>query len=119
MCEPEGSGAAGVHEAVHALGYETVHCPTLDDTLRSVTRTSADAVLVVLNDASDGAVSLLQLLRRAIPGTPLVLVAPGATLETRARCQALRPYYFAVPPMPADELRAVMQGAVSSQHARS
>ncbi len=105
-------------DAISALGYETVHCHALDDCLRAVTKGTPDAAVVVLTDTSEPRMSLLQLFRRAIPGTPLVLVAPGATLETRARCHELRPYYFAVPPLPLDELRAVMHGAVCSSASR-
>ena len=110
---------SGLREAIDALGYDTVHCPTLDDCLRVAPQSSPAAVLVELPDDSENAVSLLQLLRRTLPSTPLVIVAPNASLETRARIHPLRPYYFAVPPVPSDELRAVIQGAVTSQPHRA
>lgn len=119
VCEPEDGAAVGMCDAISALGYETVHCQALDDCLRAVTKLTPDAAVVVLADTSETRMSLLQLFRRAIPATPLVLVAPGASLEARARCHELRPYYFAVPPLPMDELRAVMNGAVSSQAPRA
>ena len=114
VCEPEGAASAGMREAIASLGYETGHCPTLADALRDTARFTPDVLVVVLPDGSSETVSLLQLLRRAAPAVPLVLVAPGATLDTRARCHALRPYYFAVPPVTNDELRAVVQGAATS-----
>jgi hypothetical protein len=46
--------------------------------------------------------------------TPLVIVSEDGSLETRARCQPARPYYFAVPPIPEAELRAILGGAVET-----
>ncbi len=119
ICESPAGDAPRLREAIDALGYDTVHCPTLDDCLRVAPQSSPAAVLVELPDDSENAVSLLQLLRRTLPSTPLVIVAPNASLETRARIHPLRPYYFAVPPVPSDELRAVIQGAVTSQAHRA
>jgi DNA-binding NtrC family response regulator len=119
VCESAGTESPSLHSAIAALGFETIHCPTLDDCLRSTAASQPDVVLVVLPDGSDASVSLLQLMRRAIPATPLVIVAPNATLETRARCHPLRPYYFAVPPIATDELRAVIHGAIESASPRT
>ncbi len=119
VCESPTGDAPRLREAIDALGYDTVHCPTLDDCLRIAPQSSPSAVLVELPENSENAFSLLQLLRRALPTTPLVIVAPNASLETRARIHPLRPYYFAVPPVPNDELRAVIQGAVTSQLQRA
>lgn len=119
VCEPAGDAAASLRGAVTALGFETIHCPTLDDCLRTTAESQPDVVLIVLPEHSEPAISLLQLLRRAIPATPLVIVAPNATLDVRARCHPLRPYYFAVPPIATDELRAVIHGAIDSAAPRA
>lgn len=119
VCESASADAPSLRSAIAALGFETIHCPTLDDCLRSTAASQPDVVIVVLPDCPDSSVSLLQLMRRASPSTPLVIVAHNATLETRARCQPLRPYYFAVPPIASDELRAVIHGAIESAAPRT
>ena len=64
-----------------------------------------------LEGESDFAV--LKLLRRALPAIPLVLLSTEASLFVRIRCQALRPQYFATPPLDEAELRAILNLARS------
>jgi len=52
--------------------------------------------------------AVLKLLRRALPAIPLVLLSTEASVAVRLRCQALRPQYFATPPLDDAELRAIL-----------
>lgn len=114
VCEYRDDGNQPYHGAVRALGYEAHHCGSLPDALREVTRGPFDVVVVVLPSIPREQASLLQLLRRSIAGTPLVVVTEDGSLEARARCQPARPYFVAVPPIPEAELRAILAGAVEA-----
>ena len=70
--------------------------------------------LVGISVARESEASLLTLLRRNMGSTSLVVVTDDATLEARVRCQPSRPYFFAVPPIPGPEVRAILSGAVEA-----
>lgn len=114
VCECRQDGASPFRSAVRALGFEASPCSSLADALREATRTPFDAVIAVLPEVTAEQASLLQLLRRSLASTPLVIVSEDGTLEARARCQPARPYYFAVPPVPEAELRAILGGALEA-----
>lgn len=119
VCENAPELERTVHPAVCELGYDATLCATLADALRETTVQPFDLVMVVLPGADDDRLSLLQLLRRALPNIPLVVVSRDGSLEMRARVQPLRPYYFAVPPLGDDELRAAIKGALARNIART
>lgn len=114
VCECREDGTSPLRAAVRALGYDALPCSSLPDALREATRTPFDVVLTVLPALTPEHARLLQLLRRGIASTPLVIVSEDASLDARARCQPARPYYFAVPPVSESELRAVLAGAVEA-----
>ena len=98
--------------AVRALGFHAWSCATLADALRETSVTTVDLVIAVLPGADDGRFSMLQLLRRAQPTLPVMLISEDGSLGMRARIQPMRPYYFAVPPVREDELREAIEGAL-------
>jgi DNA-binding NtrC family response regulator len=112
VCESREDGTSPVRTSVRALGFTTVPCSSLDDALRASAKKPFDVVIVVMERVDAERISLLQLLRRSLPSAPLVIVSEDGSLEARALCQPVRPYYFAVPPVPEGELRAILSGAV-------
>jgi CheY-like chemotaxis protein len=114
VCECRDDGTAPFSDTVRALGYTTAPCASLADALRETARTPFDVVITVLRSVDEGQVSLLQLLRRSLASAPLVIVCEDNSLEARSRCQPVRPYYFAVPPLSEGELRSVLSGAVAA-----
>jgi DNA-binding response OmpR family regulator len=119
VCENAPELERSVHPAVCDLGYDATLCATLADALRETSVQPFDLVMVVLPGADDDRLSLLHLLRRALPNIPLVVVSAEGSLDLRARVQPLRPYYFAVLPLGDDELRAVLKGALARKAART
>ncbi len=114
VCECREDGATPFHATVKAFGFEVHGCASLDDALREVSRDPFDAVIAVLPRVGDAEASLLTLLRRNMGSTSLVVVTDDGSLEARVRCQPSRPYFFAVPPIPEPELRAILAGAVEA-----
>lgn len=114
VCECRDDAVSPFASAVRALGYDAIPCPSLADALREVGRGPFDVVIAVLSSVSAEQAGLLQLLRRNIATTPLVIVTDDGAIESRARCQPSRPYYFAVTPIPDSELRAMLAGAVEA-----
>ena len=119
ICEAPTPQGTPVASAVRALGFEVDDCASLADALRVATVSPCDVLIAVLPCADDEHLSLLGLLRRAQPGTPLVVVSPDGSLEMRVRCQPVRPFYFAVPPIPTEELRAIVNDAIEHAPARA
>lgn len=118
VCECRDDGVRPFHSAVRALGFEALPCGSLADALREVTRTPFDVVITVIPAITPEQASLLTLLRRSIAAKPLVVVTEDGSLEARVRCQPARPYFFAVPPIPEPELRAILSGAVEAAQRR-
>jgi DNA-binding response OmpR family regulator len=114
VCECRDDGTTPFHAAVRALGFEALPCSSLADALREAARTPFDVVVTVMPKVTLEQASLLQLLRRGLASTPLVIVSEDSSLEARSRCQPARPYFFAVPPIPEAELRAILSGAVEA-----
>lgn len=110
-CDPAASRSAG--DEIRDLGYEVVALHTLADSLREATVTSFDVIVASVPTLTNEKLSLLQLLRRATPRVPLVIVTSDDSLTMRTRCQPMRPFYFAVRPLAADELRDAMCGALA------
>lgn len=114
VCECRNDGDSPVAAEVRSMGYEAVACASAADALREAARTPFDVVIAAMPAVDGEHVSLLQLLRRGNPATPLVVVSGDQSLEARARIQPVRPYYYAVLPLPQNELRAILSGAVEA-----
>jgi len=112
VCECREDGGTPLHATVRALGYEALPCTSLADALRESASAPFDVVVSYMPSVSAEQASLLQLLRRSLGTTPLVVVSEDGSLDARARCQPARPYYFAVPPVSDAELRAILSGAL-------
>jgi CheY-like chemotaxis protein len=102
-----------IADVIRGLGYEVIAHHSLADSLREATTGTFDVIVVSLpSPLSDEKLRLLQVLRRATPHVPLVTVTSDASLEMRSRCQSARPYFYAVRPLDAAEVRSVLVGAV-------
>jgi DNA-binding response OmpR family regulator len=113
VCECDPAAARSAADEVRDLGYEVVALHTLADSLREATVTDFDVIVASVPTLTNEKLSLLQLLRRARPLVPLVIITSDDSLAMRTRCQPMRPYYFAVRPLAADELRDALRGAVA------
>jgi DNA-binding NtrC family response regulator len=111
------ANAMGIAELVRALGYEVASCGTIADAVREAAREARDVVVASIPYIDVPVLKLLQLLRRARPQVPLVLVTASDSLVMRRRCQELRAYYVVVRPVDPDELRDVLADATA--HARA
>jgi DNA-binding NtrC family response regulator len=115
-CDPAARPATG--DAVRDLGYEVVATHTLADALRELAESGFDVLVVSLPTLDEERTSLMQLLRRAEPRVPIVMVTSDGSLRMRARAQESRPYYVAVRPVTVEELRTVLAGAVTARETR-
>ena len=118
VCDCDPTSKRPMSDDVMELGYEVVAHHTLADGLREATVTPFDVVLVSVPRLPDAKQKLLQLLRRATPHIPLVVVTSDDSLEMRVSCQAVQPFYYAVRPVPIAELREALNGALARSPAR-
>lgn len=91
-----------------------VTCDSLEQALRESTRQPFDVAFVGMHEHSNASVGLLQLLRRTMPRTPLVLMLEDPSPAARLATLAVRPFYVAVPPVADEEFRAVMTDALAA-----
>jgi len=118
VCDCDTDAPRPVSDDLLKLGYEFVAHHTLADCLREATEAPFDAIVISVPRLLEEKFKLLQLLRRATPGVPLVVVTSDGSLEMRTRCQGVRPLYFAVRPVPLEELRDALKGALTRVAAR-
>ena len=94
-------------------GFDLVACPDGETLLEEVVQHRPDVLIYALKPDSPQDLAVLQLLRRAAPELPLVLLASEGSLSTQRLVQDLRPIYYAVCPIEASELRDAVRAALS------
>jgi DNA-binding NtrC family response regulator len=117
VCECDAKARPAIGDVIRNMGYEVTAHHTLADTLREATTGAFDVIVASVPTLSDEKLGLLQVLRRAMPAVPLVIVTSDGSLEMRRRCQSARPFYFAVRPLDEAEVRSVLVGAVEKSGA--
>jgi DNA-binding NtrC family response regulator len=91
-----------------------VACADLEEALRASTRQSFDIAFVGVREHTETFVGLLQLLRRTLPRTPIILVLEDPSPAARLATLTVRPFYVVVPPVSFDELDAVLADALAA-----
>ncbi len=112
LCERDAHGP--MRHVLQQLHYTLVVCHGLEEALRETARRSVDVVVAALEQGHEDRAGLLQLLRRALPRTPMVLVLDDPTPAARLATLTVRPFYVAVPPVGADEMAAVLRDAMTA-----
>ena len=103
------------HPAISLLkdeGFDLVSCTDGQMLVEEVVQRQPAVVIYGLRPESAEDLGVLQLLRRAAPDVPLVLLAAEASLETQRLVQSLRPIYYSVCPVEPAELRDAVRAAV-------
>ena len=113
VSESDRGAKPAVSDVVRGMGYEVIAHHTLADALREATTGNFDVIVASVPTLADEKVRLLQVLRRATPNVPLVIVTSDGSLEMRIRCQSARPFYYAVRPVDEAELRSILTGALA------
>jgi DNA-binding NtrC family response regulator len=111
LCDPE---PTGLERMLAAAVAEVVACASLEDALRAAASQRFDVAFLGMHEHSHATVGLLQLLRRAMPRTPIVLLLADASADAHRATLAMRPFYVAVPPVSPDELGTVFHNAVAA-----
>jgi DNA-binding NtrC family response regulator len=87
---------------------------TQDETLlEDVLAHQPDVVLYELRGPDHEDLGLLHLLRRVAPDVSLVLIAGEETLDAQRLARELRPVYYAVQPVDADEIVGAVRAALA------
>lgn len=111
VCERDPGGS--VQRLVKALHYASVVSDSLEHALQKITQTPVDVAVIAMEQRHEECVGLLQLLRRALPRTPFVLVLDDPTPAARLATLAVRPFYVAVPPVGHDEMASALRDAIA------
>ena len=111
-----GSGA-GVRLLLAGDGYDLTTCADGACLIESLMEHRPDAVVHVLRPDCPQDLAVLQLLRRAAPMLPIVVLAQQTSLDLRRIVQDLRPTYYAVAPVDVVEMRAAMGAALGRRSA--
>ena len=93
-----------VDRLLDGAGYDVVLCSDGEALLEAVVERRTDVVVFEIMEQSVADLGLLQLLRRAVPAVPLILVAQSGSLEIQRVVQQVRPSYYTVVPVDAAEL---------------
>ena len=112
-CECDPAAERPVGDDVRQFGFEVVAHHNLADAVREATTSRFDVLVASMPTLDPERLKLMQLLRRAIPSLPVVLVTSDGSIEMRTRCLALRPYYVAVRPLTSEELLTALKGALA------
>jgi DNA-binding NtrC family response regulator len=94
-------------------GLDVVSCRSGQVLVEEIVQRAPRAVLFGLRPDSTEDLGVLQLVRRAAPDVPLILLAAEGSLHTQRLVQDLRPIYYAVCPVEPTELRDAVHAALS------
>jgi DNA-binding NarL/FixJ family response regulator len=101
-------------------GFDLVPCAEGQALLEEVIQRRPDALVYAMSADCEQDLRLLQLIRRAAPDLPLVLLAADESIATRRQVLNLRPIYYTVWPAEAGELHeAVVAALVKSSRPRA
>lgn len=106
-------GESGITQVLAAIGFEAVRCQEGRALVEEAVQQSPDAVIFELTTHDDEDFGVLELLRRAAPAVPLILVASQGSLVTQKLMLGLRPMYTIVGPVESAELREVLDAALA------
>lgn len=115
VCTCGGNDDTAVCRTLREEGYEVVACPDRDTTLAHAINDPPDVILYSITPRCPLDRGVLQLLRRSLPRTPLVIVASEGSLETQRLIQEYRPVYYAVAPVDRVELVEAVKAAMAQR----
>jgi len=115
VCTCGGGDDAVVCRTLREEGYEVVACPDRDTTLSHAINDPPDVILYSITPRCPIDRGVLQILRRSLPRTPLVILASEGSLETQRLIQEFRPVYYAVAPVDRSELVEAVKAAMTQR----
>ncbi len=93
-------------------GFQVVTCSEGQELLEEVVQRHPDALVYAMCEDPEEDLGLLQLIRRAAPDLPIVILAADESIATRRHVLNLRPIYYSVWPAEAGELREAVVAAL-------
>ncbi len=113
LCERDPDGLAPICSALEELGIEPIRCREPRTLLEAAVERPPDLVICDHAIGNREDLRMLELLRRAAPAVPLILVASEGSLVTQRLVQGLRPMYYMVGPVEGPELREVVEAVLA------
>jgi DNA-binding response OmpR family regulator len=115
VCACEEDLQTTICRTLRGEGYEVVACPDRETVLTHAFDDPPDVILYALTPRCPVDREVLQLLRRALPRTPLVILASEGSLETQRIMQEFRPVYYALAPLERAELVDAVTAAIAQR----
>jgi DNA-binding NarL/FixJ family response regulator len=115
ICESTRPGEENLIPAFTVPGVEFVKCSDPEAMVESAARTPPGIVVYAFRPDPATDLSILQILRRILPRAAFILISPASSMWLQRRAQSLRPIYYAVAPVAADELAEAVRSAIDTQ----
>lgn len=113
ICESTSASDERLIPALSSVeGTRFLSCSDPEALLESAAREPPDIVVYALRPDAEPDLSILQILRRILPRASIILVSPRSSMALQRRVQVLRPIYFAVAPVAAEELAEAVRSAI-------
>lgn len=106
-----------VCDCLHGEDLRILHCEQRDLLLELLVQHRPDVLVYLLRRQPAEDIAVLQLVRRQVPDLPVVLIAEEGSLHTEKLVRELRPVYYAISPVEAEELREAVRAALSRRRA--
>lgn len=117
LCSCGRTIATALRAALESPDLELTQCRPDDSILEHVVRRRPAVLIYELRAARQSDLAVLQLLKRAAPEIRLVLIANGS-LKTERMLRELRPVYYAVQPVGAEEMIEAVRAALGDRARR-
>ena len=117
LCSCSRTIATSLRAALESPQIELTQCRAGDSAIEEVIRRRPAVLVYEIRAAHHSDLAVLQLLHRVAPEVRLVLVATES-LETERTLRELRPVYYAVQPVSAEEMVEAVRAALGERAQR-
>lgn len=104
-----------LQEMLALEGYDVAGATGLADALTNLEKRSADVVITDINLSGGDGFELLQVIRRRWPETVVIMITGYGTIESAVEAIKMGAYDYLTKPIIDDELRLVVERALSQQ----
>jgi two-component system nitrogen regulation response regulator NtrX len=115
IVDDEESIRRSVADVLQDEGYRTASAPDGDAALRAVDGAAPDLVLLDVAMPGRDGIEVLERVRRAHPGLPVVMMSGHATIDTAVQATRLGAFDFLEKPVALERLRVVLRNAQAAR----
>jgi len=115
LASAEGGARLALEEALRAAGLDVVLTAVGSEAVKAALDRNPAAAIIDLDLAELSGLAVIEILQRARPHLPLVVLSGDASMEVGRRVLEMGVFYFLVKPTDAGEVLAAVESALAAR----